>query len=178
MTLTTSPITTHPPSNEPSPQRGRKRRRSSATSPPPATTSTSTNFRGRVRHRSPQNARRVVTLSPLTLFSPLNPKTPNPTTQSLTVTAPHSKYQKTHSTSTNSNQSPSSSSTLQIYSPRSKTRRSQSRSRSRSRGHFAGTDIPRRRQRTRSRSRAYRIVVDDREDGKGNMKALSEEERE
>lgn len=172
MTLTTSPITTHPPSNEPSPQRGRKRRRSSATSPPPAITSTSTNFRGRVRHRSPQNPHRVITPSPLTLFSPLNPKTPNPTTQSLTVTAPHSKYQKTHSTSTNSSQSPSS--TLQIYSPRSKTRRSQSPSRSRSEGHSAGTDIPRRRQRTRSRSRAYRIVVDDREDGKGNMKALSE----
>ncbi|KAM0309922.1 hypothetical protein ACHAO8_008604 [Botrytis cinerea] len=38
---------THPPSNEPSPHRGRKRRRSSAASPPPITTSTSTNFRGR-----------------------------------------------------------------------------------------------------------------------------------
>ncbi|CAD6447059.1 fe788ebe-8d82-4348-b998-91b244eb3737-CDS [Sclerotinia trifoliorum] len=170
MTSIASPIATHPPSNEPSPQRGRKRRRSSAASPPPATTSTSTNFRGRVRHRSPHTSH-LLTSSPRPLSSPLNPKTSNPTTTSLAATAPNTKYQKTRSTATTTSSSPSSF--ISIHSPRSKTRRSQSPSRSRSKGHSSDRDVPRRRQRTRSRSRAHRVSIDEKDDRKGKLKTLS-----
>ncbi|ESZ98701.1 hypothetical protein SBOR_0939 [Sclerotinia borealis F-4128] len=170
MTLTASPIATHALSNDSSPQRGRKRRRSSVASPPPATTSTSTNFRGRVRHRSPQTSH-PFNSSLLPLSSTFKPKVTNTTTTMLAATAPHTKYQKTHSTASPTNPSPASS--LLVYSPRSKTRRSQSPSRSRSKGHSAETDVPRRRHRTRSRSRAHRIAIDDKEGSKGKMKAVS-----